>query len=133
MFTTFNPNTEELNVFMDFDLVVEVTEDGIVQRRHDKYAPEMDGEEILSSVPWQFVNGFSRQYGYSGPAMHPSEYIGGGLEEHILTTPGFYTVVILYPTLEEQLAELEDDEELGNAEPYGWAVLFLDPDDDTNI
>lgn len=124
---------QTLNEYMEFDRVVRSNGDGTFTDAPHMYAPELDGEEILSTIPWQYVNGFSGQYGYSGPVMHPSEYIGGGIERHITENPGLYVAVAIYPTLEEQLAVLEEDEELGNAEPYGWAVLFLDPDDETHV
>ena len=121
-------NHGSLDDFMEFDRVVAVHADGkTVEHSHAVYAPELDGEEILSSLPWTFVNGFSGQYGYGGPVMHPSEYIGGRLEKHILENPGFYTVVAVYPTFEEREAAL-DDTGLSD-DPYGWAVLFLDFDD----
>lgn len=42
---------------------------------------------------WTVQTGWSRQYNYSGPIMHPSEYIGGALEEHIRETDGYWTWV----------------------------------------
>lgn len=96
-----------LSDIMDFDHVIEVHEDGTITEPKGIWAPELhDGE--LEGDEWFLLNGFSGQYRYSGPIMHPSEYIGGGMERYIRETPGVYVALVDYPS--------DDDE------PDGWAV-----------
>lgn len=98
----------KLNDVMEFDHVVTVHDDGTVtDGPAGVYAPELsDGE--LTDPRWELLNGYSGQYCYSGPIMHASEYIGGGMERDILDTPGVYVALVDYPS---------DD-----SEPEGWAV-----------
>lgn len=101
-----------LTDIMEFDHVIEVHEDGTITDRPDIYAPSLyDGE--LDSGDWFLLNGFSGQDRYAGPIMHPSEYIGGGMERYIRETPGIYVALVSYYT-----PETEDDDD--NVD--GWAV-----------
>lgn len=59
---------------------------------------------------WDLLDGWSGQDGYSGPLMHQSEYIGGGMARHILNTPGIYVALVNY-----DMNDLD-------AEPTEWAV-----------
>lgn len=89
--------TRSLNDIMEFDHVIEVTEAGDIIDRPDLYAPELwDGE--LNTEKWTLLNGYSRQDRYAGPIMHPSEYIGGGMERDIRETPGVYVALVSYHT-----------------------------------
>jgi len=128
--------TYSLNDQMDFDHVIRITEDGTVAEPLERtYAPEVTVEcldddagsitreaeqrmiEYVESQGWELMTGYTGQYGYSGPIMHPSEYVGGGMEDDILATPGLYVVVeptALYPSEEAE-------ERLGD-EPVGWVV-----------
>jgi len=76
------------------------------------YAPEVYDEDIVSDE-WSFIDGWSGQSHYSGPIMHPSEYLGGAMERWVRETPGTYVMVMS-----------EDPE--GGEEPYGWALLTLE-------
>jgi hypothetical protein len=106
---------QSLNDLMEFDHPIRVHEDGTISEPTGIYAPEVyDGETLkapLVEPGWELVNGFSGQYGYSGPVMHPSEFIGGRLEDRIRETPGVYVVV-----------EVRDGDEYPGGEPVGWAV-----------
>lgn len=107
---------------MDFDHVIEVLEDGTV-RDAGIYGPEsvhvcvddegyvMMPETFVGLEGWRLLTGFTGQYGYAGPIMHPSEYIGGGLERHILENPGYHVAVVVY-----------DDSP--DSEVVGWAVAY---------
>lgn len=100
--TTFND-------LMEFDCVIRVTPDGKAERADDIYAPSLlDGE--LEGTGWTLMDGYSGQQGYSGPLMHQSEFVGGGMERDILATPGLYVTLVNY---------LFDEEE-----PTEWAVAF---------
>lgn len=94
---------------MDFDHVIQVNPDGWITEPKGVYGPELIDDEIATSE-WTLLDGFSGQQGYSGPMMHASEQIGGGLERHILANPGQYVALVNYTT---------DDEE-----PESWAVAF---------
>lgn len=101
---------DNLNDLMEFDHVIRVHGDGTVTKERDIHAPDLhDGE--LESDEWTLLDGFSEQYGYSGPIMHASEFIGGGLADYILATPGVYVALVDYP--------------LDDSEPEGWAVACL--------
>lgn len=74
---------------------------------------EDDAEMIRSveSAGWSLLNGWSRQYSYAGPIMHPSEFIGGALAEYILGSPGYYAAVSV---------ETLDD----SGDAAGWAIAY---------
>lgn len=105
-----------LNDVMEFDHVVRVHPDGTVTDEPNVWAPNLqDGE--LDNDRWDFfTHGYSGQHGYSGPIMHDSEYIGGGLGRDILATPGVYAAVASYYSPEG------GD---GDSEIEGWAVVRL--------
>lgn len=102
---------ETLNGIMGFDHVVEVHADGTVTHRADIYAPDLHEGEMLADE-WSLLDGWSVQDRYSGPIMHQSEYIGGGMARWILDNPGIYVALVDYSF---------DDEE-----PEGWAVATRD-------
>lgn len=117
----------DLNTIMEFDHVVRVDGDGNVSDVDVPFfAPEVvvetdaDGSilgeheaEMLRSIRaqgWDLLTGFTGQYSYNGPIMHSSEYIGGGLEKHILANPGYYVTVVV-------AVDLDDPSP-------GWAVAY---------
>lgn len=115
---------DTLNAVMDFDHVIRVDHQGHV---HDDvkgvYAPEVTHEyphgddiDISGDDAWSLMNGYSGQDRYSGPIMHASEFIGGGMERDILANPGFYVAVVVY------------DQEDGDDNISGWAVAQRDED-----
>jgi hypothetical protein len=110
-----------LNRIMDIDHVVYIDSLGRVTDAEGMYGPEVidsDGTLSLSSqrAGWTVLDGYSGQYGYSGPVMHPSEYIGGSLARDIVNTPGFYVALIV----------LDDDEdEHGEHDIIGWIVATI--------
>lgn len=100
----------ELDDLMQFDHVIRVREDGVIERQVDGVqAPEVETEtdgdgsvlkeheaEMVASVKrqgWSLLSGWTGQHGYRGVGMHSSEYIGGPLEEHIRETPGLWVAV----------------------------------------
>ena len=119
---------DSLNDEMDFDHPVTVGPDGTV-RDADRgiYAPELimftdeDGqaepgsdEELQRQARasgWELLTGWTGQHAYRGPVMHPSEFVGGRLAEHIIATPGTYVVTAV---------ETDD----GDDEPAGWAIAY---------
>lgn len=103
-----------LNEVMEFDHVIQVHEDGtITDAPSGIWAPSLyDGE--TDDERWTLMNGYSGQYSYSGPVMHDSEFIGGGLERDIREQPGFYVA----------LANTYTDEDGKGDRMEGWAVAF---------
>ena len=111
-----------LNRAVEFDSPFRVNDDGtITTSLPDVYAPECyvpvddDGQECgppETWVGWSFVGGWSGQQSYSGPIMHPSEYLGGAMARWVLETPGVYVVCAV---------ETDDDDE----DAAGWALLEL--------
>lgn len=98
---------DNLNDVMEFDHVIEVHPDGSVTDS-TVYPPELDGETV--SDGWVLLTGYSGQYRYTGPIMHPSEYIGGGMADDILARPGRYVALVVYAYDE--------------SEPDGWIVAY---------
>ena len=98
-----------LTYIMDFDLVVRVDPDGMITEARDVQAPSLFDDDLDSTV-WTLLDGFSGQHGYSGPLMHQSEYVGGGLESYIRSHPGLYVSLVNTPA---------DD-----TEPTEWAVAY---------
>ncbi len=67
---------------------------------------------------WELETGWTSQQGNHrrSPLMHPSEYVGGPLEEHIRETPGLWVAVAVY-------AE-------GDGQPTGyWAIAHRESTD----
>lgn len=125
-------NIKKLNDTMDFEHVVRVHPDGTVTDAPGVYAPEVDVEvedgqisdeaeaamiRDVESQGWELMTGYTGQYGYHGPIMHPSEYVGGQLASDILAEPGLYVVV--EPT---GLYDSEEEKEADGGDPIGWVV-----------
>ena len=61
------------------------------------------------------LQGFTGQYGYNGPVMHASEFIGGGIERYILENPGWYCAVVV---------NAPDDDGTYSSEVAGWSIAY---------
>ena len=113
----------DLSSYMEFDRVIRSNGDGTFEDVRDVSTPEVSLYETESGTweleslrgGWEFLTGFSGQHGYDGPLMHASEYIGGGLAEHIANVPGLYVAAVAYPM------PLNEDED---PEPDSWVVLY---------
>ena len=111
---------DNLNTYMDFGHVIYVTETGEVLEDPNVSANppefldinEIDEDAPHSWEPWQLLTGWTGQYGYNGGCFHPSEFIGGALAEHILSTPGNWVAVTV------------EDPETPDLD-IGWALLHL--------
>lgn len=99
-----------LNAVMEFDTVVWSDGRGAVWDEVPVYAPEVvgdDDDELTACAErqgWTLLSGWTGQHGYGGPQMHASEYVGGGLANHILETEGFYVAVALLADDDEHAA-----------------------------
>lgn len=148
---------DTLNAAMEFDHVIRVAAGGTVSDSpldpyfdlHVVETSEGHWEDEFS-IPegWELLRGYTGQYGYSGPVMHQSEYIGGGMAEHILETPGDYVALVVesedlhqwqrdYDGAGEWCPKCGDTKDKDNkdslchgAEPAGWAVAFKPADTD---
>ena len=129
MFSNRRTVTEDtLSEEMEFDHIVYSHGDGTISDAHTMRSPYVyvaeleDGTWVEEAMdePWDLVDGFSGQYGYSGPHMHASEYIGGGLARHILETAGFYVVTVVTPMPFNECEDVDSDE---------WAVAYAGPVD----
>lgn len=108
-----------LSDLMEFDHVIRVHADGSISEPSGVHAPEVTwsgGTHDVSGEGWDLLNGYSGQHGYSGPVMHPSEFIGGGMERDITSQPGYYVAVVV-----SDLDSATEDE----TPDAGWAVAFM--------
>lgn len=122
-----NVTRKTLNGIMEIDHVVRVNDDGTVSDQPDIYAPELHDGTV--SDGWTLMDGYSAQYGYSGPVMHASEYIGGRLAADILATPGVYVAVANYATTPDDADDADDATDPDDEAPDdidGWAVARKD-------
>lgn len=119
----YSPQTisaEELNDAAEFFSPFLVNEDGTVELSGNFEPDEVIGNypergDIFISDGWTaWSHGYTGQWGYSGPVMHDSEYLGGRLAEDILSTPGEYC---LMPVTYLGYLGWEDSQD------EGWIVL----------
>lgn len=106
----------DLNAIMEFDHVIQIIEDEGLMEIDGVWAPDVHSYEddngqrrVTVDSGWTLMTGYSGQYGYSGPVMHPSEFIGGAMARDILAEPGIYVAVVV--------SDLDDEEN-----DDGWAV-----------
>jgi len=121
----------ELNDLMQFGHVIRVHSDGSITEPRGIYGPEEmymetlddDAGSIMQSHEdayaaeverqgWQLMRGYSGAY-LAGRTyiMHPSEYVGGGMEQDIRENPGLYVAITI---------ETLDD----SGDAAGWAVAY---------
>jgi len=100
---------ETLNDHMEFDHVIRVLPNEQIVDAGGIYAPSLyDGE--LDGPSWTLLDGYSGQDRYSGPIMHPSEYLSGRLARDVLANPGYYVALVDYSS--------------DGSEPEGWAIAY---------
>jgi hypothetical protein len=102
-------NVYALNDVMEIDHVIRVWPDGTVSEPRDVHAPELFDGEVGGA--WTLMNGYSGQYGYSGPLMHASEFIGGYMALDILKVAGWYVALV--------------NTEPDDSDPTSWAVAYV--------
>lgn len=107
----------KLNSAVEFDSPFEVLPHGLVIAAHDVWAPVVEGETTPDG--WAFVDGYSGQYGYRGPIMHVSEYLGGRMAADVMAEPGVYVVV--EPNDDDPRCTVCDD-------PIEWSQEAFDRD-----
>ena len=150
MRTYRNPRMDRpINELMEFDHVVAVMPDGRVIDTDegfnylDEYAPEViidyDGPfkeaqisredtaamiDYLGQQGWEALCGWSRQYltQKDDPIMHPSEFIGGGIEERIREEPGYWVKLAVDIHPNEDDPEHESNGGSGESKSVGWIV-----------
>jgi len=141
-----------LSDLMEFEHVIRVENGVATDRMPDGeriplWAPECinDGftrigetapRHIEQGTGWTLMDGYSGQYGYSGPIMHASEFIGDGCTMHrdILATDGYYVTVVCTVLSDctcgregEPYGNLHDDDcpiNSGEDDVAGWAVAY---------
>lgn len=155
---------DTLDSLMEIDHVIRVDGDGLVYNdAQGVYAPEInvdtddDGQILkehedafrtsMEEQGWTVEYGWSGQNSgrYNGPFMHTSEFIGGGLAEHILSTPGYWVACAVDVDSEEcpndsPTCKLSDPcvlcydgtGEDREQEPAGWVVLHKEVPEDGN-
>lgn len=111
--------TKTLNEIMEFDHVIKILGGKVVEANREIYGPDLywDMDEFVLDTQggWELLSGYSGQFQYDGPIMHPSEYIGGHMEQDILAKDGLYVALVC-----DTIYLNEDDE----TENVGWAVAY---------
>lgn len=82
------------------------------------------GSLEIESDKWEAVRGYSSQQGYSGPEMHPSEYLGGGMARDVLADTGAIYVVCAVTNLPFWEATEEETNDVMDS-TAGWVLLKL--------
>lgn len=73
------------------------------------------GDDVFEDLNnWTPLTGYSGQDRYSGPVMHESEYIGGGMADHIINTDGIYTFSVVM---------MDEPDEYEEHPVIGWMIL----------
>ena len=115
-----------LNSQVEFDCPFAITESGRVVQgapgsihtprvEHDDFHDMLiDGVPYRNNSHWEALTGYTGQYGYRGPVMHPSEQLAGGIASDVLETPGVYVVTAV---------ECEPTDDDPDPFPAGWAIL----------
>lgn len=120
---------DALDAAIDFDRPFRVIDEGTIDYPADVFDPEVyvDVDDDGSITPtgeadmidyvrhqgWEPVDGYSGQQGYSGPIMHASERLGGGMARDVMQTPGTYVVCAVECLGPDELQET----------PAGWILL----------
>ena len=124
-----------LNDIMEFDHIIRVNTDGPIDEDLDMSVGDTgsyfdlnvgtDGTDLFEmSEGWELLSGFTGQYGYNGPVMHASEFIGGGLERHIVETPGYYVALVVEGRCDYDGSTDCTPESGCDCEPAGWATAY---------
>lgn len=123
---------------VDFDVPFQVHADGTITDVEGVhiYAPtvyHVDDQQPPHDIEvhpgargdrWEALTGFTGQYSYNGAVLHASEFIGGGLERHLLEHPGVYVSTAV------EVLSIGDGGVEEDPEPAGWAILrYLGHDD----
>lgn len=117
------PTPDTLGGLVEFDSPFVITYRGeLVAAPESLSAPEAieyaDGQLVIDYYRpgrWEPIDGYSGQYGYSGPVMHPSEYLGGRMARGIIDSPGAYVMTAVYAIPDD-----DDDDVTDNV--TGWVV-----------
>lgn len=108
---------------VDFDVAFQVDKDAQVSTSGDPVPSvwHVSGAQSphdirIDGEGWTALTGYTGQYAYRGAVMHPSEFMGGRLEQDVLAQPGVYALTVVY---DPDPAPEEDD-------IVGWVVLRKD-------
>lgn len=85
------------------------------------------GDEEIQHSDWEPVTGYSGQYGYSGPCMHVSEFLGGRMARDVLEGVGNIYVVTTVECIPDWDDATEDEKMEAGDNPAGWMLLKYKP------
>lgn len=135
-----HPDFGNIDKETEMDSTFSIDENGsVVDSPNSVYAPEVYSYEdgtIEGINGWEPVTGFSGQYGYSGPLMHPSEVMGGSnMEKYVRENPGTYALV--QPSNGDYTPMAEDDEDYNDYGDDmfvdGWMLLKKSEEPETPV
>ena len=91
------------------------------------------GEEEIDNVAWnkpqeqwEAVKGYTGQYGYNGPTMHSSEFLGGGMARDVLENVGAVYVLVTVECMPNWEATDDETDEVRD-DAAGWMLLKYKP------
>lgn len=130
-YKTVTPET--LNATVEFDSPFRVVGPTLIDRASGVYAPSVTlyvdrdgqgvGTEEIESSEWEPVTGYSGQHGYSGPVMHVSETLSGGMSRDVLEDVGAIYVVVPVECSPDWKDVTEDEYMEVHDRPAGWMLL----------
>lgn len=122
---------EEIDSAVEFDSPFLVNEDGTVELSGNHGPDEVygglygDGSLMISDGWETWSDGYTGQYGYNGPVLHDSEFLGGGIAHDLLEEPGEYCLCFVTYMCDDMCEDLweEGEESCGDIHTEGWVVL----------
>jgi hypothetical protein len=108
---------------VEFDHPFVINGDDVEDAPSSIYAPSVyhqDGtpDVMIDGDGWETVSdGWTGQYGYRGPVMHASEFVGSGIAEDLTDPDRFDPGTIFVMCVVEVIDDAESDE------PAGWIML----------
>lgn len=101
---------------LEFGATFRIVNGSVVETKD--YAPEVfnaPNGDITIDGGWTTITGFTGQYGYNGAVMHPSEFVGTLIADHLAyLATGDDSIVFAIVTVDD----------IDGYEPVGWTIAY---------